>query len=102
MKSSFFSNPHVRALSVGLAAALSSALVLRAWNRFSRSRPSTKKVNQNLRITDLFVYPIKSCKGVRVENWKVGEYRFEFDRRFVGGKETKTKTNFFFEFFFCF
>ena len=94
MKYDLISRPHLRALAVGLATAASSYFLMEVWRHFrQRSRralfgqPSTSRVNLKLRVTDLYVYPVKSCKGIRVDSWNVGEFGFDFDRRSDGREE---------------
>lgn len=37
----------------------------------------------SIRVTDLFVYPIKSCKGVRVQSLNIEAHGPEFDRQYM-------------------
>uniref|UniRef100_F1KY37 Molybdenum cofactor sulfurase n=1 Tax=Ascaris suum TaxID=6253 RepID=F1KY37_ASCSU len=34
-------------------------------------------------LTDIFIYPVKSCSSIRVERWKAGTSGFEYDRRWM-------------------
>lgn len=36
--------------------------------------------NERLRLTDIFLYPVKSCGGQRVEEWPMGCSGLEYDR----------------------
>jgi hypothetical protein len=40
-------------------------------------------MNATLRIQDIFIYPIKSLKGIRLESVKVLERGFQYDRRWM-------------------
>ena len=34
-------------------------------------------------LTGLFLYPIKSCRGIPVDQWDVDEFGLRYDRRFM-------------------
>ncbi|HEX3443553.1 MAG TPA: MOSC N-terminal beta barrel domain-containing protein [Chthoniobacterales bacterium] len=36
-----------------------------------------------LRITGIFIYPVKSCAGYAVSNWEINRYGFRHDREFL-------------------
>jgi len=36
-----------------------------------------------MKVESIFVYPIKSCKGVQVQRAQIDEYGFKYDRRFM-------------------
>ncbi|CAG8733551.1 7697_t:CDS:2 [Dentiscutata erythropus] len=38
------------------------------------SESSTRK------ISELYIHPVKSCKGIKIKSWKVGPYGFKYDR----------------------
>lgn len=40
-------------------------------------------MNETLRVQDIFIYPIKSLKGIRLESAKVLERGFQYDRRWM-------------------
>ncbi|CAG8453541.1 813_t:CDS:2 [Funneliformis mosseae] len=31
-------------------------------------------------ISEIYIYPVKSCRGIKVNSWKVNEYGFKYDR----------------------
>ena len=62
------------------------------------SHPTPKscppKTHNTHRLTDIVVYPVKSCGGVRVESWSVGGCGMWMDRRWMvvsGGGATVTQ-----------
>ena len=56
-------------------AVLASCAVL--WLREKQRRRSFKEVG---RVSGLFVYPVKSCKGIRVRDVKCFKEGMEYDR----------------------
>ena len=63
-------------LFIGLpVAALAGCTAL--WLREKMSRRSFKEVG---RVSGLFVYPVKSCKGIRVQEVKCFKEGMEYDR----------------------
>lgn len=59
------------------------------WSSIPSSRKVTEKFNRELqgkpsvKIAALFVYPIKSCSGIRVDNWPINNEGLLFDRYFA-------------------
>ena len=47
----------------------------------ARSLKSQEKTN--LHLTDIFLYPVKSCAAIRVHKWKIGSEGLEFDRNWM-------------------
>jgi uncharacterized protein YcbX len=43
----------------------------------------SKSINNNVSVTDLYIYPIKSCKGIKVTSAKITKRGFLYDRMFV-------------------
>jgi uncharacterized protein YcbX len=43
--------------------------------------------SKNLLIKDLYIYPIKSCAGIQVEQARLDEYGFVYDRRWLIGRQ---------------
>ncbi|CAB4375162.1 unnamed protein product [Rhizophagus irregularis] len=33
-----------------------------------------------MNISSIYIYPVKSCKGIKVDSWKINNYGFKFDR----------------------
>ncbi|CAG8595648.1 12695_t:CDS:2 [Cetraspora pellucida] len=34
-------------------------------------------------VSALYIYPIKSCKGIELKSWKIGQYGFKYDRNWM-------------------
>ena len=62
-------------LLIGLPALGLAGLAALWWQR------ERKKTYQEVgRVTELFIYPVKSCRGIPVENVKCFKEGMEFDR----------------------
>ncbi|RIA96948.1 hypothetical protein C1645_871773 [Glomus cerebriforme] len=33
-----------------------------------------------MNISELYIYPVKSCRGIKVNSWKINQYGFKYDR----------------------
>ena len=63
-------------LLIGLPALAVAGLAVLWWQRREKKR-TYKEVG---RVSELFVYPVKSCKGIRVNEAKCFKEGMEFDR----------------------
>ena len=69
--------PHSKYLFIGLPfVALAGIAALNWWRQHAKER-SFKEVG---RVSGLFVYPVKSCKGIRMDNVKCFKEGMEYDR----------------------
>ncbi|CAM1313115.1 Uncharacterised protein g6160 [Pycnogonum litorale] len=48
---------------------------------------------QKITLTQIFVYPVKSCAGLQVSSWKIGEKGFEYDRTWMIVDSTGKQVN---------
>jgi len=72
----------------GIIIALLIIVGVRIWVRPRLGQnPLHQKQIQNkqkgIQLTEINVYPIKSCHGIQVDKWKVGQYGLENDRRWM-------------------
>ena len=63
-------------LLFGLPVVFLAGLAALWWERKDRKR-SYKEVGQ---VSDLIIYPVKSCKGIRVDDVKCFKEGMEYDR----------------------
>ena len=63
-------------LLIGFPVVVLAGLAALWWERNERRR-SYKEVG---RVSDLFIYPVKSCKGIRVDDVKCFKEGMEYDR----------------------
>lgn len=66
-------------LLIGLPVIALAGIAALWWQRKER-RMTYKEVG---RVSDLFIYPVKSCKGIRVDEVKCFKEGMEYDRRWI-------------------
>lgn len=33
-----------------------------------------------MNISSIYIYPVKSCRGIKVDSWKINNFGFKYDR----------------------
>jgi len=75
----------------GVIFAVILIIVVRVWVRRRSVRTRDKddkkevesKADSDVQVTSLFIYPIKSCKGIQIDSATVGKFGFENDRKWM-------------------
>lgn len=63
-------------LMIGVPIAVVAGIGVLWWQR-KKKKPTLKEVG---RVSDLIIYPVKSCKGIRVSEAKCFKEGMEYDR----------------------
>lgn len=71
------------AIWIGAAVAVPAWFVLEHWRLYRR-------LSKMVKVKELWIYPIKSCAGYKVQSVKIDELGFENDRRFMVAKPDGT------------
>ncbi|XP_023320374.1 molybdenum cofactor sulfurase isoform X2 [Eurytemora carolleeae] len=56
------------------------------------NRPETADPNSTIQVVGVFVYPVKSCRGIKVSAWNMTKQGLEFDRQWVIMEGSKVLT----------
>jgi len=82
---------------LGLMVALLAIIIVRMFVKrgVARNQQARKSFSPSgtVKITKLFVYPIKSCKGIEVSSSKINSYGFEYDRNWMVVRKPEDATD---------
>ena len=63
------------------------------WTSYFTQLTGSTPVEPNVSVSQLWVYPLKSARGIRVESSKLGPFGFEYDRIYMLVEEKQSKND---------